>query len=70
MGYIIFYGSNREAYDKKGKRRRGLEVKLKQHLRLLKKERVKRTVWHEIAHHFGFNEQGVRDLEKKRFKNV
>ena len=34
------------------------------------KERVKRTVWHEIAHHFGFNEQGVRDLEKKRFKNV
>jgi len=32
------------------------------------KERVKRTVWHEIAHHFGFNEQEVRDLEKKRFK--
>ena len=32
------------------------------------KERVKRTVWHEIAHHFGFNEKEVRDLEKKRFK--
>jgi len=32
------------------------------------KERVKRTIWHEIAHHFGFDEQAVRDLEKKRFK--
>jgi predicted Zn-dependent protease with MMP-like domain len=25
---------------------------------------VKRTVYHEIAHHFGFNEKEVRDLEK------
>ncbi len=32
------------------------------------KEQVKRTVWHEIAHHFGFNEKEVRDLEKKRFR--
>ncbi len=31
------------------------------------KERVKRTVWHEIAHHFGFNEKEVRDLEEKKF---
>ncbi len=31
------------------------------------KERVKRTVWHEIAHHFGFDEKGVRDLERKRY---
>jgi len=30
------------------------------------KEIVKDTVWHEIAHHFGFNEKMVRDLEKKR----
>lgn len=27
---------------------------------------VKNTVWHEIAHHFGFSERGVRELEKKR----
>ena len=32
------------------------------------KERVRRTVWHEIAHHFGFNEKEVRNLEKKRFR--
>lgn len=31
------------------------------------KERVKRTVWHEIAHHFGFDEKGVRDLERRRY---
>jgi len=30
------------------------------------KEIVKNTVWHEIAHHFGFNEKGVRELERKR----
>ena len=27
---------------------------------------VKNTVWHEIAHHFGFSEKGVRTLEAKR----
>jgi len=27
---------------------------------------VKNTVWHEIAHHFGFSEKGVRKLEAKR----
>ncbi|MBU3964686.1 metallopeptidase family protein [Patescibacteria group bacterium] len=32
------------------------------------KEKVKRTVWHEIAHHFGMSEKEVRDLEKKKFK--
>ena len=32
------------------------------------RERVRKTVWHEIAHHFGFNEKEVRDLEKKKFK--
>lgn len=26
---------------------------------------VKIVVWHEIAHHFGFNEKEVRNLEKK-----
>ncbi len=26
---------------------------------------VKKTVWHEIAHHFGFSEKRVRDLESK-----
>ncbi|RLC40211.1 MAG: hypothetical protein DRH33_00645 [Candidatus Nealsonbacteria bacterium] len=30
---------------------------------------VKIVVWHEIAHHFGFNEKEVRNLEKKwKFK--
>jgi len=32
------------------------------------KERVKRTIWHEIAHHFGFNEREVRQLERKKFQ--
>lgn len=30
------------------------------------KEIVKNTVWHEIAHHFGFDERGVREMETKR----
>ena len=29
------------------------------------RELVKIVVWHEIAHHFGFSESGVRELEKK-----
>lgn len=33
------------------------------------KELIKNTVWHEIAHHFGFSEKGVKDLEKRRIKN-
>ena len=32
------------------------------------KEIVKNTVWHEVAHHFGFNEKQVRALESKRKK--
>jgi len=31
------------------------------------KEKVKQVVWHEIAHHFGFDEAEVRELEQKRF---
>jgi len=27
---------------------------------------IKDTVWHEIGHHFGFNEREIRLLEKKR----
>ncbi|HEY4523771.1 MAG TPA: metallopeptidase family protein [Candidatus Paceibacterota bacterium] len=30
------------------------------------KEIVKNTVWHEIAHHFGMNEDQVRQAEEKR----
>lgn len=26
---------------------------------------VRRVVWHEIGHHFGFNEEEIRKLEKK-----
>jgi predicted Zn-dependent protease with MMP-like domain len=29
---------------------------------------VKNTVWHEIAHHFGFDEREIRSLEAKRKK--
>ncbi len=29
------------------------------------KEIVKDTVWHEVAHHFGFDERKVRELEAK-----
>ena len=32
------------------------------------KEIVKNTVWHEIAHHFGFDEKGVRELERQKKK--
>lgn len=30
------------------------------------KEIVKNTVWHEIAHHFGFDEKEVRKMETRR----
>jgi predicted Zn-dependent protease with MMP-like domain len=30
------------------------------------KERVKNTVWHEIAHHFGMDEERVRKAEKRK----
>ena len=30
------------------------------------KEAVRNTVWHEIAHHFGFDEKRVRVAERKR----
>jgi len=32
------------------------------------KEIVKNVVWHEAAHHFGFGEKSVRELEAKRRK--
>lgn len=32
------------------------------------KEIVMNTVWHEIAHHFGMNEEMVRESERKRRK--
>jgi predicted Zn-dependent protease with MMP-like domain len=32
----------------------------------LMRERVKNTVWHEVAHHFGFDENAVRDLDRRR----
>ncbi len=30
---------------------------------------VKETVWHEIAHHFGMDEEEVREAEKRRSKD-
>ncbi|MBU4284943.1 metallopeptidase family protein [Patescibacteria group bacterium] len=33
------------------------------------KEIVKKTVWHEIAHHFGMDEERVRSAEKRRSNN-
>jgi len=32
------------------------------------REIVRNVVWHEVAHHFGFSEKAVRELEKKRRK--
>jgi predicted Zn-dependent protease with MMP-like domain len=29
---------------------------------------VRRVVWHEIGHHFGFDEPGIRALEEKWFQ--
>ena len=33
------------------------------------REMVKNTIWHEIAHHFGMSEAGVRQAEAKKRKN-
>lgn len=27
---------------------------------------VKNTVWHEVAHHFGYDEKEIKQMEKKR----
>lgn len=32
------------------------------------KELVRNVVWHELAHHFGFGEKQVRELERRRSK--
>lgn len=32
------------------------------------KKIIKDVVWHEVAHHFGFNEKEVRELERKKRK--
>jgi len=29
---------------------------------------VRNVVWHEVAHHFGFNEKQIREIESKRKK--
>jgi predicted Zn-dependent protease with MMP-like domain len=33
------------------------------------KELVREVVWHEIGHHFGFDEKGLRSLETRKRKN-
>ena len=30
------------------------------------KELIKEVVWHEIGHHFGFNEEEIRKIEARR----
>lgn len=32
-------------------------------------QRVRNTVWHEIAHHYGLNHDRIHELERKRFAN-
>jgi len=32
------------------------------------KRLVRNVVWHEVAHHFGFNEKQIRELERRRSK--
>lgn len=34
------------------------------------KKLVRNTVWHEVAHHFGFDEKGIRKLEPKWRKKI
>jgi len=34
------------------------------------REIVKNTIWHEIAHHFGFSEEEVRRAESKKRRTV
>ncbi len=34
------------------------------------REVIKNTVWHEVAHHFGFDEKGVRELDEKRSREA
>ena len=34
------------------------------------RELTRIVVWHEIAHHFGFNEDEVRKLERRWRKNL
>jgi len=31
---------------------------------------VQEVVWHEVAHHFGFDEHGARSLDRKRRKSI
>ncbi len=33
------------------------------------KKLVKNVVWHEVAHHFGFDEREIQELENKKQKN-
>jgi predicted Zn-dependent protease with MMP-like domain len=33
------------------------------------KEMVYQVLWHEVGHHFGFSETGIRHLENKRFRD-
>lgn len=33
------------------------------------KKILQRTIWHEIAHHFGLNEREIRDIEKRKKLN-
>ena len=33
------------------------------------KELVYEVVWHEVGHHFGFDEAAIRKLENKKFRN-
>ena len=34
------------------------------------KKLVRQVVWHEIAHHFGFDEIGIQELEAKKKKKL
>ena len=34
------------------------------------KEIVRETIWHEIAHHFGLDEEKVREIERKRKRKI
>ncbi len=56
-GYTMVLPDKITIYKKTIEKSAGLDKKIPQ--------LVQEVVWHEIAHHFGFNEIQVRKLEKK-----
>jgi predicted Zn-dependent protease with MMP-like domain len=55
-----------EAYDEVSVLSRTDILESDERFALAVRKVVRETIWHEVAHHFGFNEAKVRDRERKR----